>query len=234
MLISDWTDNTVSVYSVDDAGNPVPSTRRPFLTEVIGPEGAAIDPSTGDFFFSTFAPGNDRLLVVRGFAMPPPDLPNDPGAECGRTNRRGPGYWHRQCLGAGPGRRGLTPGRDRSRGHGPPQPTDPAFIDQFAPCAEALLEELGLTGVSTCEGMDLDPPDDSCEHAIRGMTTMALNVCAERLGESCEIQVANRGCTSTSIGGLMSEASDLIQLGNCRRASACLHAVNQPKMGGGG
>ena len=229
MLVSDWTDNTISVYSVDNAGNPVPSSRRPFVIEVTGPEGAAIDPLTGDFFFSTFAPGNDKVLVIRGFAVPPPDLPDDPpGAECGRAARRGPGYWHRQCLGAGPSRRGLDPGRGKSdnRGHGPRQPTDPTFVDQLAPCAEAMLDHLGLSGVSTCEGMDPDPVNDSCEHAIRRLTTLALNVCSDRLSESCEVSVAHRGCTSTSIGGLMAEASALIQLGNCQRASACLQAVN--------
>lgn len=39
------------------------------MTGLSGAEGAAIDPLTGDFLFSTFG-GGDRVIVVRGFAAP--------------------------------------------------------------------------------------------------------------------------------------------------------------------
>ena len=43
------------------------ATRRDFITVLEGAEGAAIDPLTGDFLFSTFG-GGHRIIVVRGFA----------------------------------------------------------------------------------------------------------------------------------------------------------------------
>ena len=39
-----------------------------------GAEGALLDPVTGDFLFSTFG-GGSRVIVVRGFRAPPPQLP---------------------------------------------------------------------------------------------------------------------------------------------------------------
>ena len=67
VLISEWSAGTVSTYEVDDAGDPVLGTRRPFVINLQGAEGAAIDPTSGDFLFSTFG-GGDRVIVVRGFA----------------------------------------------------------------------------------------------------------------------------------------------------------------------
>jgi hypothetical protein len=221
MLVSDWSENSISVYNIDEAGNPIPNTRRLFVTDVNGPEGAAIDPLTGDFFFSTFAPGNDRVIVVRGFAAPPEEEP--PQTECNNPRPKGPGYWHRQCLGTDPAQGGIDPGR----GNGPQQPTEPIFIDELMPCVDRKLAELGLSEDSTCDGMEVEPANSSREHAIRWLTTMVLNACANLVQEGCEISVANLGCTSTSIGDLMQEASSLIQLGNSPRASVCLKGVNE-------
>jgi hypothetical protein len=39
---------------------------------VTGAEGAVIDPVTGDFLFSTFGTGTDRIIRVSGFAAPSP------------------------------------------------------------------------------------------------------------------------------------------------------------------
>lgn len=44
-----------------------------FLSNLTGAEGAAIDPVTGDFMFSTFG-GGSRVVVVSGFAAPVPEL----------------------------------------------------------------------------------------------------------------------------------------------------------------
>ena len=71
MLVSEYSADGVAAYAVDGAGNPIPSTRRSFITGLDGADGAFIDPLTGDFLFSTFG-GGDRVVVVRGFASPLP------------------------------------------------------------------------------------------------------------------------------------------------------------------
>lgn len=64
-------------YEIDSNGDPVLASKRAFLTGLSGAEGAAIDPLTGDFLFSTFGGGN-RVLVIRGFVTPcPADLDGD-------------------------------------------------------------------------------------------------------------------------------------------------------------
>jgi hypothetical protein len=68
LLVSEWTDNAIAAYQIDDQGNPVLATRRPLLTGLQGAEGAYRDPATGDFFFSTWGADVDRVIVVRGFA----------------------------------------------------------------------------------------------------------------------------------------------------------------------
>jgi hypothetical protein len=65
MVVSEYTAGVVAAYEIDGQGNPIVSTRRPLLTGFGGPEGAFIDPGTGDFLFSTFT-GN-QLVIIRGF-----------------------------------------------------------------------------------------------------------------------------------------------------------------------
>lgn len=74
MLVSEWTANTIAAYEVDGDGNPVPASRKTFVTGLTGAEGAFLDPVSGDFLFSTFAAVN-RVIAIRGFAPPAP-LPN--------------------------------------------------------------------------------------------------------------------------------------------------------------
>jgi hypothetical protein len=71
MLISEYSAGTVGAYDVDANGNPLVNTRRDFLTGLSGAEGAAIDPVTGDFLFSTFG-GGSQVVVVQGFLAPDP------------------------------------------------------------------------------------------------------------------------------------------------------------------
>jgi hypothetical protein len=71
MLVSEYSADGVAAYRVDGNGNPIPSSRRSFITGLDGADGAFIDPVTGDFLFSTFG-GGDRVVVVRGFARPLP------------------------------------------------------------------------------------------------------------------------------------------------------------------
>jgi hypothetical protein len=70
MLISEFSANLVSAYDLDSNGNPLVSTRRTFVSGLAGAEGAAIDPVTGDFLFSTFG-GSNQVIVVQGFNTPP-------------------------------------------------------------------------------------------------------------------------------------------------------------------
>jgi len=81
MLISEYSAGTVGAYELDTNGNPLVSTRRDFLTGLTGAEGAAIDPVTGDFLFSTFG-GENQVVVVQGFLAPPPPPP-----PCGQPNQ---------------------------------------------------------------------------------------------------------------------------------------------------
>ena len=66
VLISEYGTGTVSSYEIDLNGDPVPGTRRAFMTGLGGAEGGTRDPVSGDFLFSTFG-GGSRVVVVRGF-----------------------------------------------------------------------------------------------------------------------------------------------------------------------
>ena len=69
MLVSEYGNDVVSIYHVDASGNPIPATRTVFISGLTGAEGAAIDPVTGDFLFSTFG-GANQVIAVRGFVPP--------------------------------------------------------------------------------------------------------------------------------------------------------------------
>ncbi|WP_447978670.1 PEP-CTERM sorting domain-containing protein [Candidatus Nitrospira bockiana] len=75
VLVSEYSAGKVGAYEVDGNGNPITATRRDFITGLTGAEGAAIDPLTGDFLFSTFGGGN-QVVVVKGFTAPPPPPPS--------------------------------------------------------------------------------------------------------------------------------------------------------------
>jgi hypothetical protein len=74
VLVSEYSAGNVAAYQVDENGDPVISSRRVFMGGLSGAEGAFLDPLTGDFIFSTFG-GEGRVVVVRGFRAPPPELP---------------------------------------------------------------------------------------------------------------------------------------------------------------
>jgi hypothetical protein len=71
VIVSEWSIGEVALYELDAAGDPIVATRRRLIVGLAGAEGAAIDPVTGDFLFSTFGGGN-RVVVVRGFVPPIP------------------------------------------------------------------------------------------------------------------------------------------------------------------
>jgi hypothetical protein len=74
ILVSAFSEGRVDAYEVDGNGDPIVATRRLFLGELEGAEGALFDPLTGDFLFSTFG-GGDRIVAVRGFDLPPIPAP---------------------------------------------------------------------------------------------------------------------------------------------------------------
>ncbi|MDZ4752868.1 MAG: hypothetical protein SGJ09_10200 [Phycisphaerae bacterium] len=77
VLISQYAAANVVAYDLDANSDPIVATKRTFISGVGGAEGAARDPLTGDYLFSTFQSG-DRVLVVRGFAVScPADLNGD-------------------------------------------------------------------------------------------------------------------------------------------------------------
>jgi hypothetical protein len=104
MLVSEYSAGQVAAYAVNANGDPIVSTRRTFITNLDGADGAYIDPVTGDFLFSTFG-GGDRVVVVRGFAKPLP--PPVAGKEVNATTAGGtvkvkePGDKGFTVLGAG-------------------------------------------------------------------------------------------------------------------------------------
>jgi hypothetical protein len=85
LLVSEWSDDKVVAYDLDSNGNPIVASRRLFIdsttTVGFGPEGAFIDPLTGDFLFSDFVGdptlNEDQVIVVRGFV--PPNAVPEPG-----------------------------------------------------------------------------------------------------------------------------------------------------------
>jgi len=66
VLINEYNDGSVSTFELDANGDPIPGSRRPFITGLDGPDGAFIDPLTGDLLITEF--DNHRVFRVDGFA----------------------------------------------------------------------------------------------------------------------------------------------------------------------
>lgn len=66
VLVAQYNTGSVVAFEIDANGDPVLATARTFVSGLSGAEGAAIDPVTGDFVFSTYGGGN-RVLRVTGF-----------------------------------------------------------------------------------------------------------------------------------------------------------------------
>ncbi|MEG5146790.1 putative Ig domain-containing protein, partial [Microcoleus sp. AT8-B6] len=77
LLMAEWNGGGIYAYSIDNDGNPIPSTRTPFVTNYGGAWGATTDPVTGDLLFNAWG-GFDNLMVVRGLGKP---TDNEPGME---------------------------------------------------------------------------------------------------------------------------------------------------------
>lgn len=75
LIVAEWSKDTVATYEVDDQGDPLPATRKPFFTAFPRPWGAYFEPVTGDFMFLTWGSAPERVFIVQGFAPPPPPPP---------------------------------------------------------------------------------------------------------------------------------------------------------------
>jgi hypothetical protein len=69
VLVSEYSTGRIVSYEVNANGDPLTATRRVFMSGLTGAEGAAVDPLTGDFLFSTFG-GGDRIVRISGFSAP--------------------------------------------------------------------------------------------------------------------------------------------------------------------
>lgn len=66
LLVAEWSDDKIATYESDTGGNPLPETRKDFVSGLNGAEGAFIDPKSGDFLFITWG-GAEVLIAIRGF-----------------------------------------------------------------------------------------------------------------------------------------------------------------------
>ena len=73
ILVTEYQDGSVGAYELDGDGNPVVGSRRTFMSRLDRAVGAAIDPVTGDFLFSTFG-GANQVVAVGGFGLAPPPV----------------------------------------------------------------------------------------------------------------------------------------------------------------
>jgi hypothetical protein len=140
-------------------------------------------------------------------------------------NPRSQGYWHRQCLGAGL----INPGR-QGQGRGPEEPLEADFVKVLLPDVNRRLQDRIFQFATCQDGIETEPPSDSCEKAIKQYASMYLNIESRSLQRVCEIDVTSQGCSSGSVWELLSEAADLINIGEestCKQAARCVGAVNE-------
>jgi hypothetical protein len=179
-----------------------------------------VDPDTGAGFaigqIGTPAPGMAYGPFGVSCAERCPFCPEYPEPES-------QGYWHRQCLGMDAGE--SDPSSSLLDGE-MSEPTEPGFVEDLMPCADARLQELGFDGTTTCDGLEADPANDKCEKALKQLTALILNVCSDRLVAGCPAEVMTPGCDATRVGGLIEEAAALIHAGECTEAVTCVDPVN--------
>jgi hypothetical protein len=75
LIMAEWQGSAVVSYEVNDQGDPLPATRKPFFTTFPMPWGAYFEPVTGDYLFLTWESVPDRVYIVQGFDKPPPPPP---------------------------------------------------------------------------------------------------------------------------------------------------------------
>jgi hypothetical protein len=70
LVVAEWNNMTVAAYEVDQQGDPIVSTRRPFIDNFDRPWGAYFEPTTGDYLFLSWGAGQDQVFIVQGFVPP--------------------------------------------------------------------------------------------------------------------------------------------------------------------
>jgi Bacterial Ig domain len=68
VLVADWNGDRIVSFEVDANGDPLPETQRVFATDMNSVDGAAVDPLTGDFLFSSFSKGLVWVIGRLGLA----------------------------------------------------------------------------------------------------------------------------------------------------------------------
>ncbi len=132
----------------------------------------------------------------------------------------GQGYWYRQCL-AVSGPNGM--------GHGPTEPTEQDFETEILPAVDSLLESKVSVPLACEEGMNAQPPSDTCEIALKHYTALLFNLASDRLQSSCMVDLLEEGCASTTVGELVEELAGMINSGDpesCHTASECAELLN--------
>jgi len=74
IMVTEWLTNpqAVASYAVDDQGDPIVDTHKPFFTSFIKPWGSYFEPTTGDYIFLQWEAQPDHVYIVQGFVPPPP------------------------------------------------------------------------------------------------------------------------------------------------------------------
>lgn len=76
ILVAEWRVggpgmDRVAAYDADAMGDPIPTSRREFMTKFLRPWGAYFEPVTGDYLFLSWGTSADRVFIVEGFVPPP-------------------------------------------------------------------------------------------------------------------------------------------------------------------
>ena len=74
LMLAEWSTKTAT-FEIDANANPIPSTRREFLSNLAGSWSAYFDTVSGNYLFLTWGNSPDRVIVVQGFVPPPPTPP---------------------------------------------------------------------------------------------------------------------------------------------------------------
>jgi hypothetical protein len=74
IMVAEWP-SSAAAFDTDDHGNPLPQSRRTFLTNLQGSWSAYFDTVSGNYLFLTWGHSPDRVIVVQGFVPPPPTPP---------------------------------------------------------------------------------------------------------------------------------------------------------------
>jgi hypothetical protein len=142
------------------------------------------------------------------------------GCECD-PDTEGPGYWNRQCLGAGL----LVGGREP---RGPQGANEANFGAIHAAVSQTLTESLGEQD-ACLDGMVADPMSNACERAKRMYTAVLFNLESGRLQGSCGLD-STEGSGSTDVSSSVLAMAAMINSGdavNCRDAAHLATLINE-------